>query len=136
MKSLDSKATAILQHLSHGIPVGEMRKFNQSTSFMAAVVETFGQTDQGYDLISVAHYYEMNGDLVPDPEMVFVHQEDQFYPVYFRNAMIEQFAVKPSYYRYDRFIPSLQASLTSFANTWMRNIQEQQDIDVKDRTHG
>jgi hypothetical protein len=39
--------------------------------YMRLVVEHIGTGPRGLDCISVAHYYEQNGDQVSDPEMTF-----------------------------------------------------------------
>jgi hypothetical protein len=84
----------------------------------------------GGGIFSVAHYYEQNGDLVPDPEMTFWRDERGcWYPLYFRNSIVETQAVtkfydgRPAQYR-----PRAQADLASFGNTWMRNIADQQGL--------
>lgn len=82
---------------------------------------------------SMAHYYKSHGDLVPDPDMVFLHFEFEGQPVVipmaFQNAM-----------RYDEvlfFDPELQKwqqrkagikSLVDFAQTWLKNIEYQQEL--------
>jgi len=39
--------------------------------YMRLVIEHIGQGPHGLPAISVAHYYELNGDLCQDPEMCF-----------------------------------------------------------------
>src|SRR5690349_5579060 len=39
--------------------------------FMPLVVEAIGPGPRGLPMVSVAHYYEQNGDLMKDPDMVF-----------------------------------------------------------------
>ena len=45
--------------------------------FMRLVIEHIGEGPQGLPAISVAHYYEMNGDLCQDPEMCFEIESTQ-----------------------------------------------------------
>ena len=86
-------------------------------------------------LVSLAHYGELNGDLMKDPDMVFLwHEEPEAperswaVPVEYQNdyAAFYQQAVK-----YD---PSLQLigvrpkvcrDLVDFCDLWMKNIKEQ-----------
>ena len=42
-----------------------------SAGLMRLCIEAIGTGPNGFPLISVAHYYEQNGDLVADPEMTF-----------------------------------------------------------------
>ena len=95
------------------------------------------------NLISVAHYYELNGDLVSDPDIVFydkpfvdadgsLHPElDVFTPVSYQDAM-----------RYDECIlfdedgkpmsgrPALSRSIGTFANQWAKNIRAQKFVEA------
>ena len=51
---------------------------------MAVSIEIIGRSGLG-PLISVAHYYEQNSDLMRDPDVVFLIGADQHvYPVSFR----------------------------------------------------
>ena len=53
-------------------------------SFMAVSVEIIGRSGLG-PLVSVAHYYEQNGDLMRDPDVVFLIGADRHvYPISFR----------------------------------------------------
>ncbi len=44
-------------------------------------------------LYSVAHYYERNGDLVPDADVVFVRRADGWSPVSFQDSLAVRAAV-------------------------------------------
>ena len=83
MQHLNDKATAIFRKLTDGLrKVGDHQQWNNdSSSFMAACVEIIGRTGLG-PLVSVAHYYEQNGDMMRDPDVVFVIGADQHvYPI-------------------------------------------------------
>lgn len=78
---------------------------------------------------SVAHYFVQNGDMMRDPEMVFVKAADgEWYPTYFRQDSIgiEQTSARFDGQKPTSCAPSLQRDHATFANTWMRNIAEQQ----------
>ena len=129
MKALNKKAEVIFHRLTEGmVKLGDHRKIdNTNGTFMAACVEVIGQAGLG-PLVSVAHYYEQNGDLMRDPDVVFLIGADQHvYPISYRHdglgidqeaAVVEdgQWNVKPK----------MQADITRFANQWMLNIQDQQ----------
>ena len=109
---------------------------------MAVHVENIGNipsTGNG-NLYSVTHYYKQNGDMMRDPEMIFwggqtMNQKcemvDTYYPIYFRQdggiPIEEESAVftdgKLSGYR-----PAMQADHAKFANQWMKNVKEQQNL--------
>jgi hypothetical protein len=79
--------------------------------------------------IAVAHRYEMNGDLVPDPEMTFWRGPDErWYPASITQAMLpERTAI--AFDAHDKpkgFAPKLQRELAGFTTTWMRNVVDQQ----------
>jgi hypothetical protein len=88
------------------------------------VVEVHGQR------VSVSHYFEQNGDLMSDPDMVFlVGPDGEWYPVeitqspvgVYCNAVLEWDALGwPA-----QLYPRAQAGMASFARTWARNIREQ-----------
>ena len=80
-----SKAEAIFRKLTEGlVKVGDHRKINNAPgSFMAVSIEIIGRSGLG-PLVSVAHYYEQNGDLMRDPDVVFLIGADQHaYPISF-----------------------------------------------------
>jgi hypothetical protein len=134
MQHLNDKATAIFRKLTEGLKkVGDHCRWNNASgTFMAACVEIIGRTGLG-PLVSIAHYYEQNGDLMRDPDVVFVIGADQhIYPISYRQdglgidqeaAYVEdgQWKVKTK----------MQADITEFCNQWMLNIEEQQNVGVK-----
>jgi hypothetical protein len=96
----------------------------ENDPYMPLSVEVIGQC-----LVSVTHYYEQNGDLVCDPDMVFYTGyglENGWVPVsiqhntgsYTRATEIENDQIA-------RWYPRAQAQLTTFANMWARNIKAQ-----------
>lgn len=94
---------------------------------MPVHVECLQRTPLG-PLFSVAHYYEQNGDLVPDPDVVFVRTADGWAPISFQNSIAYRVAVQ---FHEDGEIEvdeREQRDLVAFCNQWMRNIQEQQGL--------
>ncbi len=94
--------------------------------YMRLVIEDIGQGPRGYQAVSVAHYFEQNGDLCQDPEMAFelVPQGNEFaYEPY-----LFQQAIPPVYqevFESGSENVRLKRQLTSFAQHWDRNLGEQ-----------
>ena len=124
MKAINQKSQKVLEKLISKMVDGYAKIDNSDGAFMPVVVEEIGN-----NTFSVAHYYEMNGDLVPDPEMIFWKGADgKFYPTYFKNIFGENESVlfedgKPS-----ASCRSLQREHATFANQWLANIKEQQGV--------
>jgi hypothetical protein len=85
--------------------------------YQRLVIERHGE------LISVAHYFEQNGDLVPDPEVELHH------PTWTPTAITQAIG-----YRREKFIQRggqtlvdtrFHREVTSFLNMWARNIKAQ-----------
>ena len=73
--------------------------------------------------ISMAHYYEQNGDLVPDPDMeiVLMHVTRMALPVHFQNALAYRVCVEGT-----RVINGREfVDQSSFLSMWLRNIKAQ-----------
>ena len=127
MKTMNKAAAKVLDELTAGLGVGEARKIdNARGTFMAVSVERLTETT-----FSVSHYYEQNGDLVPDPDMEFWRGPDgAWYPVaiqhssgHYLRAIEFSETDKPSGFR-----PRALTDLASFAATWMKNIRAQQSL--------
>lgn len=92
----------------------------ENEPFMPLTVEKHGKS------ISITHYFEMNGDIIPDPDMELVIGADgEWYPVAI------QFAT--GHYREARFCkdgkefvnPREVRDQKQFSNMWAKNIKEQ-----------
>ena len=127
MKTLDKRASEILRAL---LALQTSKIDNTDEAYMPVYIEIIDRSET-YKHISLAHCGEQNGDMMRDPEMLFaLHKEtQQFIPYYYRNDYcgIEQNSVRWSE---DGIAlnPRLQASHTTFANQWLRNIAAQQGI--------
>jgi len=79
-------------------------------------------------LLSVMHYYEQNGDIMRDPEVVFSTTEgfEQWCPVEY---ILDSLAVRQKvlYVEYDKVYedPQARKDVESFCRVWDRNIKEQ-----------
>lgn len=81
---------------------------NTNGVFMPLVVEKVGK-----DIISLAHYWECNGDLMADPEMTFKVSDEGITPLTYRN---------------DGMAIYTECNNANFANMFLKNIKEQQHI--------
>lgn len=97
----------------------------KSDGFMDLVVEVVDA-----NLVSVAHYYEQNHDLIQDPEVVFwmCPIDDNWYPI--------EWTTPPGYYEkslwlnddntaYEEADIQAQAELAIFGNKWSTNLRRQ-----------
>ena len=73
MKNLNQKATKVFMLLVDGLKEpGDAKKIdNTNGAFMTVHVELIHQNEHGRHY-SIAHYYEQNGDLMRDPDVVFL----------------------------------------------------------------
>ncbi len=116
-------ATQVLNAMIEGLQIGQSRKIDNGHGYMAVHVERIGPATW-----SVAHYYEQNGDLCCDPDVVFCKVYTGYMPVSFEQAgVIYQVAAEldandqPTALR-EKTIKDLVV----FCNGWMKNISEQQ----------
>ncbi len=118
-------ATQVFNALTEDLPVGGSRKVdNAPDTYMAVHVERL--TAKTY---SICHYFEQNGDLCQDPEVVFLICYGWVMPVMFQQALppvyretvILDGADQPTGYR-----EAWLKDLVVFCNTWLRNVSEQQ----------
>lgn len=133
MKHLDRMAESVLSVLVEGLcKVGDHKKVdNAAGAFMAVSVEWIDTCDMG-PLFSVSHYYEQNGDLMRDPEMVFLRGlAGHFYPTYFRQDGGLGYEQESVNLQRGTFNAAAQADQAQFANSWMVNIRDQQALDVR-----
>ena len=139
MKQLNKKATQIFARIITGMnEIGDHAKIDTS-SFMAVCVDVIDRPDFGpagqSRIIAVSHYFKQNGDMCADPDMTFlVGQPSEAAPIAVYPLTFEQ-ALPPVYQVAARFEggslihkPALQADITRFANSWMSNIAQQQDL--------
>jgi len=132
MKTLSKTAQAILDTLADLAEQngGYLKLDNGGSGIMPVSVEHIAP-----HLMAVAHYGEQNGDLMADPDMTFYRPKKggAWIPASFQNdymgvyqeALIFGDDGRPVQYR-----PRLLADLCSFTTTWMRNIKQQQHLEV------
>ena len=137
MKTLNKQSTKIFNKITEGMgfssdeSISYKKIDNRSRAVMALVVECIGQTDFG-PIFSLCHYFKQNGDMCQDPEMLFLkHECGEVFPSMFQQAIppvYEESLYKDHEDGEWKCLPRLQAAHTRFANTWMKNIKEQQKL--------
>lgn len=81
--------------------------------YMPLSVENLSELYNQPGTWSLCHYGKMNGDLMRDPEMVFIRDDQGLRPIYFRN----------DYMGYEDSTPN--TGMYDFARIWLKNIKEQ-----------
>ncbi|UVT19640.1 MAG: hypothetical protein H8K03_17895 [Nitrospira sp.] len=100
--------------------------------YMPLSVEEIGSSEEGHRLVSLCHYGEQNGDLMRDPDMVFLFHNVPdgvaAEPVSFRNDYL---GISQEVYRYNEagrrthVFPTLKQELKTFATTWFATLRVQ-----------
>lgn len=130
LRPVSQSARTVLELLIEGLDVpGASRKIdNASGAYMAVCVERVEETAHG-PIYSVAHYYEQNGDLVPDPDVTILRTADgDFYPLSYQDCRVYRLSVE---FEADGAVCAdrdRQADLAHFVGGWTRNIKQQQKL--------
>jgi hypothetical protein len=143
IKSLNKTATAIFEAAIQAIPDGatsaKIDKGDQEHGggIMALHVEKIGSRKNG-DFYSFAHYYEQNGDMMRDPDVVMLRCAGMYpgtVPVYFPTAYRQDgLGIDREYVIFNetgngyKIAKKMQADLSVFCNQWARNLKEQQGL--------
>ncbi len=100
--------------------------------YMPLSVEEIGSSGDGYRLVSLCHYGEQNGDLMRDPDLVFMFHHFPggmaAEPISFRNDYL---GISQDVYRYDEtgkrthVVLALKQDLKKFARAWLATLHEQ-----------
>lgn len=130
LKPLSPEAQAVFDHLTRDLDIGDARKIdNAGPSIMAVCVDRL--TERHY---SIAHNYELNGDLMADPDMTFFKSEDgPVYPCTFQQDNLGLYRVGLDITPegvIETENTREQNDQAEFANSWMRNIADQQKLPV------
>ncbi len=102
------------------------------SGYMPLSVEEIGSSGDGHRLVSLCQYGEQNGDLMRDPDIVFLFHNVPdgmaAEPVSFRNDYL---GIVQEVYQYDEtgrrthVVPSLKQDLKEFAESWFANLKDQ-----------
>lgn len=125
-------AASVLDELARELPVGESRKIDRAPGFMPVVVEHLEQREIG-SLYSISHYFEQDGDLVADPDVVFLRRGDGLWTPISIQAPLGGYRVVVRVREEGRIEVDGrgQRELVRFANMWIKNVAAQQAIKIK-----
>lgn len=138
MRSVSKSAEAVFRLAIERLAGGDHVKIDSGRGYMPLVVESIGgiafasYPGKSFRSYSFAHYYEQNGDMMRDPEVVFV----DFWPGMFAPVMYRQdgFGVDHDCLEYDEaglvrgVRVRMQADTAKFCHMWARNLQMQQEL--------
>jgi len=130
MQMLNKRATEIFRELTKGLQdPGDCRIVGEAGGvFMTAHVEYTGNY-LGHPIFSICHYFKQNGDMCCDPDMTFLCSVKGILPMSFEQA------IPPIYQVSVRIVDgamhsneALQAEHCRFADQWLANIAQQQNL--------
>lgn len=132
MYALKKEAQAIFMRIIEEVEKNDgWVKFKNNTSFMPLSAEFLYSNSTG-KIFSLAHYGELNGDLMKDPDMTFiVYPSGLIYPYEYQNDYLGKYQKCIEFGDSGNIITTSQnlcKSMTEFANIWLLNISEQQNI--------
>ncbi len=135
INKLNQRASKIFEKLTNGLTkVGDNKKIdNAPGAFMALCIEVIEDTPAG-KIVSLAHRYEQNSDLMADPEVCLLVSNGRFtgetgvFPLSFRqdNLGIDRQVAMVQEDGHIVCYPRQQRDLTLFVNQWMKNVADQQ----------
>jgi len=131
MTKLNKKSAETLKKMVSMMEDGYIKIDNTNGSFMPVSVEQIFENEK-FKQISISHYYEQNGDLMADPEMIFIYSKglDVFFASYFKqdNLGMEEDSIIMRNGEITGYRAKMQVDHTIFANLWLKNIKQQQNL--------
>ena len=131
MKTLNATATKTLKTMIEMMEDGYIKIDNTNGSFMPVSVEQIFENEK-FKQISISHYYEQEGDLLANPEMIVIFEKASglFIPSYFKqdNLGVEQESVIMNLGEIVGVRTKMQVDHAIFANIWLKNIKQQQNL--------
>ena len=143
MSKLGERATTIFAMLVDGLGVGDAKKLdNAPGAFMAVTVDFLigASASRPWAVYAIAHRYLANGDLVPDPDVEFYVVDDPRQP---GSKAVYPIAIDHGLLGYHCYLDvdsagqltllnaRGQEDLTRFCDVWMKNIADQQRLEVR-----
>ena len=91
----------------------------KNDSFMPLVIESIGR-----NTYAITHYFEQNGDLLPDPDIEFYLQDDGLYPLAIQDPLhyARVGSVESGKLNIDK---SDMVDLINFCDFWFTNLKNQ-----------
>jgi hypothetical protein len=137
MRAINQKAQKIMDIITDGVDEGnrhtKIDNNEPDSERMPVVVEWVGDCKLG-EAYSVAHYYTQNGDLMADPEMIFLKAADgKYYPLSYKldSMGIYREGVTWSFGEPTHINMREQKDEAVFAGTWMESIKFLQGLGGK-----
>lgn len=131
MVTVAAHAAVVLDELTRDLAVGESRKIDRGAGFMPVVVEHLEKSNLG-SLFSVAHYYESQNGLVPDPDVTFLRRRDgSWTPISYQDSLAYRVVARLGDDGRVEVNERGQRELVRFANMWLRNVATQQNVPTK-----
>ncbi len=130
VRPVSQSARKILEQLVEGLDEpGASKKIDKSNGvYMAVCVERVEETQHG-PVFSLAHYFEQNRDLVPDPDVTLLRAIDgDFFPLSYQDARVYRLSVELASEGGVRVDRKRQADLVHFVARWLRNVKQQQEL--------
>ena len=133
MRKVNSKATKVLERIRKlaCAASGHVKIDNAPGAFMPLCVERLSSLPKG-ELWSLAHYGEQNGDLMADPDIVFLRVDaSTWFPVEFTNhyvGMYQELVKLDTDGSPKTFWQTPQRDAAIFVGTWMENVRHQQEV--------
>jgi len=127
--SMQKIITAIAEKHDLDLTASESHLRLEQPGFMPLVIEKIGQ-----HLVSVAHYYTQEGDLMADPEIVYFTGYQEWVPTQITQApwgCWDAAELSSEGTDIKSFDPQKQADLAAFSNEWAENISAQNWLDAK-----
>ncbi|MBS9767819.1 MAG: hypothetical protein KGV44_09820 [Flavobacteriaceae bacterium] len=135
MKTLNKTATKIFLQLVEKAKANNdyIKIDNTKGVFMPLSVEKIDEIDD-YECFSLAHYGQQNGDLMADPEMCFLLAQNE------TDSIVIPYSFRNDYMGVDRMDILIEnnklkgirhkavADNVTFANMWLNNIKNQQNL--------
>lgn len=122
-----SKAdTKILEKIFDNMEEGTSKRINNSEVYMYLSAERLSS-----NLYSMAHYFEQNGDLCPDPDMELLRSKDgRWFPIALQQSIgiytraVEDYTENGP----TKVYPGKYNELRNFLSQWLKNIKYQQGL--------
>jgi hypothetical protein len=118
-KLMPKVITEILTAHGKSIDDADLHLRLEMPSYMPLVIERID-----VNRISVAHYYEQNGDLIADPDMTFYIYNGFWIVSEIQEPWGYRMCSEQTFTGW-KYNPTALKDVTAFANQWARNLREQ-----------
>jgi hypothetical protein len=127
--SMQKIITAIAEKYALDLNATESHLRLEQPGYMPLIIEKIGR-----HLVSVAHYYTQEGDMMADPEIVYFTGYQGWVPIQITQApwgCWDAAVLSSESAEIKSFNPQKQADLAAFSDEWGENISAQNWLDAK-----